>query len=205
MEPGPPALEAPSLSHWTTREVPTSVFFFFKSGPYPTRWMLASQFLTRSDIPIHPPSDDAVKNSCGDRGIDAAWLSPILHLVPNTRPTPGAPAYLLPFDFLGREHLIDAHVEGLTPQLAVSPLCARGGSIPGPGSGAQEVGTALTAEADGPLNNEKNKPSQAQQQDWVDHVSGFLSLTEHKSDMCKEERKMPRGSWEVGHCLSPTC
>ena len=30
IEPGPPALEAKSLSHWTTREVPKFGFFFFK-------------------------------------------------------------------------------------------------------------------------------------------------------------------------------
>lgn len=126
-------------------------------------------------------------------------------LVLDTRATPGVPAYLLTFDFLGREHLIDAHVEGLTPQLAVSPLRARGGGISGPGSGGEEVRAALAAEADGALNNEKNKPSRGQQQDWVDHLSGFLLLTEHKSDICKKERTMSQGLWEVGHCLVPTC
>lgn len=48
----------------------------------------------------------------------------MVHLVPDTGPTPGSRAYLLTFDFLGRKHLIDAHIEGLTPQLAVSPLRA---------------------------------------------------------------------------------
>lgn len=160
--------------------------------------MLASQFLTRSDIPIRHPPINAVKNSLGDSGIDAGLALTRSAPFPKHTPNSRAPAYLLPFDFLGREHLIDAYVEGLTPQLAVSPLRARGGSIPGPGSGAQEVGTALTAEADGPLSKEKNKPSQAQQQDWVDHWSGFLPLTEHKSDICKKERKMPRGLGKQG-------
>lgn len=105
----------------------------------------------------------------------------------------GSRAYLLTFDFLGCKHLIDAHIEGLTPQLAVSPLGAWRGGISGPGSGGQDVRTALAAEANGTLNNKKNKLLQAQQQDWVDHLSSFLSLTEHKSDICKKERTMPQG------------
>lgn len=71
----------------------------------------------------------------------------------------GSHAYLLTFDFLGCKHLIDAHVEGLTPELAVSPLGARGGGISGPGPGGEDVRTALAAEANGTLNNKKNKRS----------------------------------------------
>lgn len=79
----------------------------------------------------------------------------------------GPQAYLLTFDFLGCKHLVDAHVEGLTPQLAVSPLGARGGGISGPGPGGEDVGAALAAEADGTLNDKKNKPSRGSRTGWI--------------------------------------
>lgn len=63
----------------------------------------------------------------------------------------GSRSYLLTFDFLGRKHLVDTHIEGLTPQLAVSSLGARGGGISGPGSRSEDVWTALVSEANGAL------------------------------------------------------
>lgn len=75
--------------------------------------------------------------------------------MPGSRQT--ANSYLLTFDFLGCKHLIDTHIEGLTPQLAVSPLGARGGGISGPGSRVEDVRTAFASEANGALNNEKKQ------------------------------------------------
>lgn len=94
-------------------------------------------------------------------------------------------AYLLPFDLLGRKHLIDAHIEGLTPQLAVSALGARGGGISGPGPGAKDVRAALAAEANGALNNEKNKLSgragSAEQLPAADRTS--VTCVQEREDM----------------------
>lgn len=47
--------------------------------------------------------------------------------------------------------MIDTDIEGLTPQLAVSPLCVSRGHISRPWPRAEQVGATLAAETDGSL------------------------------------------------------
>lgn len=146
------------------------ISFFLKWGPHPPSWFLVSQFLPQGQTLPFVLLQMQWRIYLETKAQTPARLTPAMHLcsrhTANMEFGPGA--YLLTFDFLGCKHLIDAHIEGLTPQLAISPFRAWGGGISGPGSGGEDVRAALTAEANGALNNEKNKPSRGQRQDWVD-------------------------------------
>lgn len=62
--------------------------------------------------------------------------------------------YLLPLDFFGGQHGIDANIEGLAPQFAVSALGVSRGHVPGPWPRAEQVGATVAAETDGTLQSQ---------------------------------------------------
>lgn len=99
--------------------------------------------LTSAKLQALPQCPAALLNS----GLEKRLLN-MAFLVKNQK------RYLLPLDFFGGQHGIDANVEGLAPQFAVSALGVSGGHVPGPRPRAEQVGATVAAETDGTLQSQ---------------------------------------------------
>lgn len=76
----------------------------------------------------------------------------------------GQLSHLLPFDLFGREHLVQADVKGLAPQLAVAPLGDCWGGLSTPWSWWPKLSPALAPETYGALRAGRENGQQVERQ-----------------------------------------